>query len=403
MSSSETFLSASAEIADTPLPPSACSESAMASVELIKKARVGMIDDEVMNIDVVQGYLEQSGYRNFFRTTESKKGIALIKSTKPDVVLLDIMMPVVSGLEILAQMRANAELSHIPVIILTACTDGQVKRQALELGATDFLAKPIDPSELLPRLRNVVEAKAYQDQLKNYSRNLRMEVERRTQEVIESRQRIIHCLARAAEFRDDDTGHHVTRVGQYVAVIAKAMGYNDHQADLLGQAAQLHDVGKIGVPDAVLSKAGPLDGDEVDIIRKHCDYGTSIIEPLGSTERNAYRRHAELGEQLLEYDGFPVMELAGVIAKTHHEKWDGSGYPNGLAGEDIPIEGRITAVADVYDALSSKRAYKPAFPPTKCFKVLAEGAGTHFDPRVLRAFFSATDEIQAVQERYSDA
>lgn len=370
--------------------------------QLTETAKILMVDDEEMNIDVVQSYLEMEGYRRFFRTTDATQAIALIEKTRPDVVLLDIMMPAINGLEILAAMRADQELFHIPVVILTACTDGKTKLEALKLGLSDFLAKPVDASELVLRIRNVLAMKAYQDRLANHSLELEEQVRVRTQEVVESRQRIIHCLARAAEFRDDDTGHHVMRVGKYAGVLAGALGFDSQYIEILEQAAQLHDIGKIGVPDAILLKKGKLDPDEFDVVKRHCSFGSSIINPMSAGEFVAYQGHAELGAKLLDFDGYPVMEMAAIIAQTHHEKWDGSGYPLGLAGEDIPIEGRITAVADVFDALSTKRPYKPAFSRDKCFQILEEGRNTHFDANILDAFFSCSNDIIAVQIRFAD-
>ena len=311
-------------------------------------------------------------------------------------------MPRISGLEILAAMRADQQMFHIPVIILTACTGSETKLEALKLGPSDFLAKPVDASELLLRLRNVLAVKMYHDQLADYSHKLEEQVRKRTQEVVESRQRIIHCLARAAEFRDDDTGHHVMRVGKYAAVIAKELGFDVDRVDVLEQAAQLHDIGKIGIPDAILLKDGKLEPGEFEIVKRHCGFGNNIINPMSAPEYQVYQKHSHLGAMLLEVEGYPVMELAGIIAQTHHEKWDGSGYPLGLVGTDIPIEGRITAVADVFDALSSKRPYKPAFSRDKCFQILEEGRGRHFDPQVLDAFFACSADIIAIQVRYAD-
>lgn len=370
--------------------------------ELVDTAKIAIVDDEEMNIEVVQGYLEQEGYQNFYRTTDATQAVSLIGKVDPDVVLLDVMMPEVSGLEILAAMRADDHMCHIPVIVLTACTGPETKLEALQLGLSDFLAKPVDASELLLRLRNVLAVKAYQDQLADHSNELERQVRKRTEEVVASRQRIIHCLARAAEFRDDDTGHHVIRVGKYAAVIAAELGFDQQAVELMEQAAKLHDIGKIGVPDAVLLKESKLEADEFDLIKRHCSFGNSIINPNSTGEVQEYQKHTQIGAILLEVDGYPVMELAAIIAQTHHEKWDGSGYPLGLKGEDIPIAGRITAVADVFDALSSKRPYKPAFSREKCFGILEEGRGGHFDPDVLDAFFACSEEIIRVQIRYAD-
>ncbi len=331
-----------------------------------------------------------------------RQALEMIRDTRPDAVLLDVMMPHVSGLEILAAMRADENLFHVPVVVLTACTDAETKCKALGLGPSDFLAKPVDPSELLLRLKNVLTVKAYHDHLASYSQRLEEQVRKRTAELAASRQQIIHCLARAGEFHDDDTGHHVIRVGLYAGVIGRALGYDEKWVKLLEQAAQLHDIGKIGVPDSVLLKPGKLDPDEYDLIKRHCHFGTSIIQPMSSGQFQLYRSHAGIGSQLLDIDGYPIMEMAATIAQTHHEKWDGSGYPQGLSGENIPIEGRITAVADVYDALSSARPYKPAFAREKCLRILREGRGSHFDPHVLDGFLASVDQITRIQKRYAD-
>lgn len=368
----------------------------------VEKAKIAVIDDEELNIEVVVGYLEAEGYKNFATTVDARQALDLIRDTRPDAVLLDIMMPHISGLEILAAMRADETLFHLPVVVLTACTDAETKCKALALGPSDFLAKPVDPSELLLRLRNVLTVKAYHDHLASYSQRLEEQVRKRTAELAASRQQIIHCLARAGEFHDDDTGHHVIRVGLYAGVIGRALGHNEKWVKLVEQAAQLHDIGKIGVPDSVLLKPGKLDPGEYDLIKRHCDFGTSIIQPMSSGQFHLYQSHAGIGSQLLDIDGYPIMEMAATIAQTHHEKWDGSGYPQGLAGKEIPIEGRITAVADVYDALSSERPYKPAFPMEKCLKILMEGRGSHFDPDVLEAFFDSIDQIISIQIRYAD-
>ena len=365
-----------------------------------RDAKVMIIDDEPANISVVKAYLAEEGFDNFITTTESRSALGMIHEKNPDIVLLDINMPEVSGLEILEELQRDDMLSLIPTVILTASTDSQTKLEALRFGAADFLAKPVDPSELILRFENVLAVKAYQDHLAEYSEKLEKQVRLRTAELVRSRQEAIHCLARAGEYRDDDTGHHVTRVGRYSALIARQLGFPEEAVELIEQAAQLHDVGKIGIPDAVLHKPGKLDPQEFEIIQDHCSIGRRIINPLSHEESIRLKSHTSVGMQIMGSTTSPVLKLAAVIASTHHEKWDGSGYPKGLAGNAIPIEGRIVAVADVFDALSSSRPYKDAFPIEKCIQILVEGRGTHFDPRVLDAFLARKEEAIKVRSDY---
>ena len=368
----------------------------------VASAKIAIIDDEPLNIEVVKTYLKRAGYSSFCCSSDSINAVSLIEEFRPDVLLLDLVMPNVGGLEILERLRAGNTFSRLPVIVLTACSDSETKLATLELGISDFLSKPVDDSELMLRVRNVLLAKKYQDRLEDYSQRMEKEVSIRTAELEASREQLVQCLAMAAEFRDDDTGHHVVRVGQYAAIIAEQLGFSEMDVALIGEAAKLHDVGKIGVPDSILLKKGRLDESEFEKIKNHCCMGKDILRPLSREQSVQYRKHAELGGRLLRESSYPIMKLAAVIAQTHHEKFDGSGYPLGLEGEDIPIEGRIVAVADVFDALSSARPYKPAFTREKCFSILEEGRGNHFDPRVLDAFFESTKRILETQIEYAD-
>ena len=366
-------------------------------------AKIMIVDDEPFNLKVVERYLYNSGYRYFVTVSDSTKALAQIRQEVPDIVLLDIMMPEVSGIDILRGMRAEPAIKEIPVIILSASSDPELKKEALMLRASDFLNKPVDPLELLPRIRNSLIVKAHQDHLANYAKELEETVRLRTAELAASRQDVILCLARAAEFRDNETGNHVIRVGRYVGIIAQELGYSDEKVDMLEQAAQLHDVGKIGIPDSILLKPGKLDPEEYAQMQKHASFGRQIIQRVPQPELDALRRHTDLGARLLEVVNSPIIELASKIALTHHEKWDGSGYPLGLAGDDIPVEGRMTAVADVYDALSSKRPYKEAFPRKKCFEIMEGSRGKQFDPKMLDAFFRRRKDIARIQVECADA
>ncbi|NNE01409.1 MAG: response regulator [Pirellulaceae bacterium] len=363
--------------------------------------KIMIVDDEVANVLVARKLLERAGYASFETTTNSTVAVNMVHSTNPDVLLLDINMPDVDGIQILQQIRSIDRFRHLPVLILTANSEADVKLKCLELGATDFLVKPVDPMELAPRVRNALLSKSYQDQLQNHAAELERKVQQRTRDLEKSRREVIYCLARAAELRDNDTGNHVIRVGRYAGIIAANLGLPNWLVSDIELAAQLHDVGKIAVPDAILLKPGKLEPEEFEIIQSHVKFGRQIIKPYASNDASKMRSHVHAGAEMLR-DGSSLMRLAASIAQTHHERWDGSGYPIGLAGEDIPLEGRITAVADVYDALSSERPYKKALPREECFGILEEGRGSHFDPKVLDAFFLGAAEIVRVQVEFVD-
>jgi putative two-component system response regulator len=244
--------------------------------------------------------------------------------------------------------------------------------------------------------------KKYHDSLRNHAQVLEDAVRRRTVELEASRRDVIYCLARAAEMRDDDTGHHVLRVGKYAAVIGRAMGLDESAVEMLEQAAQLHDIGKIGIPDEILLRPGKLDPEQYERMQKHVGLGHKIIEPLSCAEWEKLKHHVEIGQQVLETSRSPLLKMAARIALTHHERWNGKGYPLGLEKEDIPLEGRITAVADVFDALSSRRPYKPPFPIDKCFEIIEEERGEHFDPAIVDIFLAQRPAIAEIQIRFAD-
>lgn len=367
-----------------------------------KTSKILIVDDEIANVRVVRKYLHDSGFQNCLSVTDPTEVLEVLREQQPDLVLLDIVMPSISGIDILHVMSLDDELAHIPVIVLTDMTDLKIKQVCLELGAADFLSKPVDPTDLLPRVRTMLLNKQYHDQVGQHTIELERQVQQRTTELVASREEVVRCLARAGEFRDDDTGHHVMRVGKYVGVIAKEFGFPPSRIEVLELAAQLHDIGKIGVPDSILHKPGRLEDREFEVMQKHCTIGKQIIRPLNNEESIVLRGHARLGASMLHVPSSPLLMLAARIAQTHHERFDGSGYPLGLQGEDIPLEGRMTAVADVYDALSTKRAYKAAFPREKCFRILEEGRGTHFDPKVLDAFLARAEDIIRIQLDYMD-
>ncbi len=388
--------------ATLPTPPAktklATSDTVAVNAATLKHSSVMIVDDEPVNVKILKKYLTGAGYENFITTSDSTEALPLIVDRQPDVILLDVMMPDVNGLEILEAIRSKLDMQHTPVLILTAASDKDTKMTALMLGATDFLPKPVDPSELALRVRNALIVKAHQTHLENYSTMLEDQVRQRTIELQDSRREVIHVLACAAEYRDHETGNHVIRVGLYASAIAQQLGLPSDQVALLEQAAVLHDVGKIGIPDSILLKPAKLDDGEKAMMQNHCDYGLNILRGIPANRDTAIpgQESPYLSSQS------PILQMAATISISHHEKWDGTGYPIGLSEDLIPIEGRITAVADVYDALSSDRPYKKAFSWDKCCQILEEGRGTHFDPAVLDAFFIRQDEILNIRNEYAD-
>ncbi len=357
---------------------------------------VMIIDDVMVNIKVARAHLQAAGYAEFSVCSEASEAVAAVFREQPDIVLLDLMMPDVSGLEILESLRTDNRSKLLPILVLTGTESREMRNQALRLGATDFLTKPVDPDELIHRVNNALLIKSYRDDLER-------KVRQRTRELELSRRDLIHRLAKAGEFRDNETDKHVLRVGQFAGIIAHELGLPAEHIDMIRSAATLHDLGKIGVPDSILCKPGKLTPDEFDLIKSHCDVGRLVCECMTAEEYQAFCSHTLLGAQIMKGCRTPLLDLAGTIALTHHENWDGSGYPIGLSGSDIPLEGRIVAVADVFDALSSKRSYKPAFPLERCFAILEEQRAGQFDPQVLDAFFRRKPEIVSVQIDYADA
>lgn len=369
----------------------------------LKKSQIIAIDDEPSTSLMVRKLLKKNGYENVLTENNSTKAFQLIKDSMPDLVLLDIQMPEVDGIQILTQLRSDYETKHLPVIILTSATEYDIKVKALGLGANDVLHKPVHESEMLARVKNTLLAKAHSDQLANYSARLEHDVRLRTAELMASRREAIECLARAAEIRDDATGKHILRVGRYAAVIAEELGFDRERVTWIEHAAQLHDVGKIGIPDSILNKPGKLTDQEYDFMKRHCELGKNIIRDAShKDELDISLDPIGADNHFLDDCNSPIMRTAAIVAATHHEKWDGSGYPLGLKGEKIPIEGRITAVADVFDALSTKRCYKEAISLDECFQIIRDSAGTHFDPAVVRAFERRRFDIIDIYNTYSD-
>jgi putative two-component system response regulator len=365
-------------------------------------ARLLIVDDEEINVAVLSAYLQDAGYQRITSFTDPVEALLSVDEAEFDVVFLDIMMPRISGLDLLGQFREMRRMHHVPMIVLTASVDRALKQQALRLGATDFLTKPFDPEELLARTGNALIRKAHFDMAQSRAAELERQVARRTMELVSSQLQLVQCLARAAEYRDNETGMHVIRVGWYAGLIARRLGLDEMMVRQIQLAATLHDVGKIGIPDAILLKAGPLEADEIQNMRRHARLGAEIMAPRDGSRKCHSVFSSGDAEQLLNSFESPLLRMAASIAATHHEHWNGGGYPAGLVGTDIPLEGRIVAIADVYDALSSPRPYKDSFTQERCQALLEEGRGKQFDPQILDAFLECLPEVERIRQEYAD-
>ncbi|MGH2918861.1 MAG: HD domain-containing phosphohydrolase [Solirubrobacteraceae bacterium] len=346
---------------------------------VLKQLRILVVDDEDANVLLLRRILERDGYARVDSTTRPDRVAAMFAAHPPDLVLLDLHMPVMDGFAVMEQLRPlTGEGRGVPFLVLTADATDATRRRALSVGARDFLTKPLDQIELLLRVRNLLEVKHLQDRLREHNAQLEHKVAERTFDLDQSRLEMLERLALAAEYRDDTTQEHAWRIGRICALVALALGLPDHDVELIARAAPLHDVGKIGISDTILLKPGKLTDEEFEVIKTHTTIGAEIL--AGSRS--------------------PLLRLAEQIALTHHERWDGGGYPGGLRGDAIPLPGRIAAVADVFDALTHDRPYKRAWPVQDAVAEIVSQAGRHFDPGVVDAFATLDHEtlLTRVQE-----
>ena len=355
------------------------------TVQSNHKNRILIVDDTPENIQVLMGVLKDD--YAIVAATNGERALRLANSEPPpDLILLDVMMPNLDGYEVCSRLKADPKTEGIPVVFVTALTGEADEARGLQLGAVDFITKPFQPSLVKMRARNHIELKRHRDDLEAM-------VEERTREIALVQEVTIEAMATVAETRDPETGGHIKRTQTYVRLLAQHVKDNPKFADelddatiaLLYQSAPLHDIGKVGIPDNVLLKPGKLTDEEFDEMKKHTVYGRDVLAKAAS----------RLGEN-------SFLHFARDIAYTHHEKWNGRGYPQNLSGEDIPLPGRLMAIADVYDALVSKRVYKPPFPHSKAVGIIAEERGEHFDPDLVDAFMEIQDDFRLTALKYAD-
>ena len=331
----------------------------------LKQLRILAVDDEESNLLLLQRILERDGYTQVAVTKDPTRVLQLFGETRPDLVLLDLHMPEMDGFELMERLNTMVgEGPGVPFLVLTADATAETKRRALAAGARDFLTKPLDQIELLLRVRNLLQVQHLQGRLHEHNINLEEQVAERTRDLEQARLEILERLALAAEYRDDDTQEHAWRIGRTCALLALGLGLPSEEVELIRRAAPLHDIGKIGIPDAILLKPARLTGREFDVVKTHTRIGAEILSGSRS----------------------PLLRLAQRIALSHHERWDGGGYPHGLAGEEIPLAARIVAVADVFDALTHERPYKEAWPLEQAVGEILGQAGRQFDPGLVEAF-----------------
>jgi putative two-component system response regulator len=326
-------------------------------------------DDEASNVRLITALLERLSY-SVISTTFGASVVSLACTHNPDLILLDAMMPDLDGFAVATHLKANPSTQHIPIIMVTGMNDRSTRLKALEVGAEDFLTKPIDRAELTVRVQNLIRMSAYAKDLAAINRSLEEQIAERTQHLIDSYREAIHALHRASAYRDEETGAHIRRVSYYCVKVSKYLNLSEEMADHIFYASPMHDVGKIAIPDNVLFKPGPLSPDEWVCMKTHTTIGANMLR-VQSTRS-------------------PYLEMGQLIAESHHERWDGSGYPNGIQGAQIPIAARIMQIADVYDALRSVRPYKAAFSHERAVEIILQGDGRtlpqHFDPEVLSSF-----------------
>ncbi|MBK7423694.1 MAG: response regulator [Propionivibrio sp.] len=343
--------------------------------------RIAIIDDLAINLTLLTALVGKLGDCESIVFQESPKALAWCSENQPDLIIVDYMMPAMDGIEFITRLRAVAGREEVPILMITANDDKDVRYEALQSGATDFLTKPVDRIEFSARVRNMLALGASRKKLADKAAWLADDVEKATAAIHAREQELLFRISRAAEFRDPETGAHIQRMAHYSHLIAGRLGLSDEDRQLILQAAPMHDVGKIGIPDFILLKPATLTPEEFAVMKTH----------------------AALGFELLKDSQSRILQSAASIALSHHEKYDGTGYPQGLVADAIPLFGRIVAIADVFDALTSERPYKKAWPTERAVDYLRDGAGGHFDPACVEAFIACWDDVLGIHAQYQDA
>jgi len=337
----------------------------------VMTANILIVDDQEYNVSLLERILGRAGFKNVYSTMDSLQVERLLTEVDPDIILLDLHMPGMDGIAILKMIREQSGHDHyLPVLMLTADLTTEAKQQGLQAGVNDFLTKPYDRTEVILRITNLLRTRFLHNQLQQHNNLLEEKVRERTKELEQAQIEILQLLGRAAEYRDDMTGQHTQRVGALSGLIAERLSLSEQEVSMIRMAAPLHDIGKIGIPDDILLKPGRFEPHEFERMKLHTSIGSSILD--GSS--------------------FKLLKLARIIAQSHHEKWDGSGYPQGLKGEEIPLEARIVALADFYDALTHERPYKKAWTKEETLAEIKAQHGKHFDPQLVDVFIQLIGE-----------
>jgi putative two-component system response regulator len=343
-------------------------------------AHILIVDDESSNLKLLDKMLRSKGYEHLTLIQDPREVLPHCLKTMPDLILLDLNMPYLDGFAVMQSLQEKFASALPPILVLTAQQGFEHRLRALNNGARDYLTKPFDRAEMLARVRNLIEAHLFHKFMRDQNSLLDELVRQRTKELRDTRLQIVRRLGRAAEFRDNETGYHILRMSHSSVLLARALGWDEERCELLLHASPMHDVGKIGIPDRILLKPGKLDPEEWEVMK----------------------RHTSIGEHILDGDNSPLLTLAREIAISHHEKWDGSGYPYALKGEDIPLSGRIVALADVFDALTSERTYKRAWSIEAAVEYVQNNSGTHFDPQLVQHFVKQLPQILAIRTRFAE-